>query len=823
MSLQDRLTGPMMKIMRAMESTIKVMEQMDSTTQQLDQKSLANARKNITNASADLERLQSSMQNTGRAIEQATRNQDRFNNSLGDGLSTIKSYATGILAAVGAYKAFNAAKNMISNMLSRGFEMIAFRQSTEAAFTIFLGSAEKAKKYMDDMYAFALKTPFAYPDLLESSRNMIAMGVAAQNTFPIMQSIGDAVAGLGKGKDEMMRLADIFGSIQLAGKATLGEIRRFQDVGVEAMGMLAKHFDVSIEEMEKRVTKGAVSAGEAIAAVVEGINEQFGGSMAGVKGTVLGALDSMRSAIRNAGEAMLENLTEPITKGIGTVTELIKKIPQHLGPAIAAFIPLIEMFNHAVESNKLDHILSVIGIGLTSVAWILSGVGQAALWVAGIFSDNWSWIAPILFIIGFALSAVALRMLVIRSYTLLATAAQWAYNTAMAANPATWIILAIVAAIALVIYATIAWSEKTAMVVGAIVGSFYWLGAAIMNIIIGISNFILLVLELIMNGWFGTIFLIQMLWFGLSVLVLSILDGIINGTMVAAEFLVNTWNRGTYAVQMAFYNMGQGTLNVMSGVVSGTESMVNRALESISNLINGAISGANKLIGWLNSAFGLNIDSVGEVDLSVNFSRATNAITAMQAKLSEPIQAAPVSFGRSNMSGSYAASNMPTMPEYKKLERLDYMNMGDAFNKGYDAGSDLSKGVTRSLKGISNALEGYDSGPKEVLELMDAAQNLDPTANELAGGDKGKNPTGGKLDKIGKIDDKINIADEDLKLLLEYADRKSIQDVSITLTPTVSFGDLTIREEADIDKIVDKINKNFEDEMERSVEGVVEA
>src|SRR5690606_12674632 len=117
-----------------------------------------------------------------------------------------------------------------------------------------------AKQYMDDMYAFALKTPFAYPDLLESSRNLIAFGVAAENTFPIMQAIGDAVAAVGGGNAEMKNMADIFGQIQAQGRITAMEVNRLSQYGINAFEILGEAAGMSAAEMRKEISKGAVDA-----------------------------------------------------------------------------------------------------------------------------------------------------------------------------------------------------------------------------------------------------------------------------------------------------------------------------------------------------------------------------------------------------------------------------------------------------------------------------------------------------------------------------------------------------------------------------------
>lgn len=848
LTLQDKLTGPLTKIMRAMDSTIKVMEQMDSATQQLDKKSLAGARKNIDSASADLNRLKSSMETTGRSTERAAQQQEKFNHSLGDGLSKIRNYAGGLLAAVGAYKVFNAGKDLLSDMFSRGVDFHAFTQASEVAFTTFLGDAKTAQQYMDNMYAFALKTPFAYPDLLESSRNLIAFGVQAENTFPIMQALGDAVAGIGGGNAEMKNMADIFGQIQAQGRITAQEVNRLSQYGVNAYEMLGQAAGVSAQEMRSQISSGAVDAGTAIAGLVEGMNDKFGGLMEGVKGTWRGAIDSMNSSIRNAGAAMMEDFMEPLTKTIGVVTEGFKKVPQYIGPAVAAFLPLLEMFNNAFEGNRFDGIFASIGASITFAATMLSWFGQGALWVAGVFADNWSWIAPVLLAIGSAFALITTILIVksavigiIRAATASWAALQWAVNAAYLANPIGITLLIIVGIIALVIYAMVAWAEQTSTVIGAIVGSVYWLGAVFYNVLMGIGNFGIMVAEWFVNTWNQSIFMVQMAWIAFNLFVRMIFDAIGNTVLRVAEFFINKWNDATYGVQMAFHTMQSMILTVMSGIASGVVGVVNSALGAVSTLINGAVSGINSLIGMINNIPGVNIGAIGTVDLKIG-NGASAAIDSFKSNLTAPTRAASANLGSFNSAGDYASGvNMPTAPQQASFNRLEYINLGEAFGKGQQAGSSLALKASDKLSGAVDKITGLLSGPGS--NLLNAGEvptgGYDPTLGGGAlpgggntgpgaagGGGKGgngsgSNPTGGKLDSIGKINDEINIADEDLKLLLELADRGSIRNVQNTLTPTVTFGDVTVREEADIKKIVKAISKSFEDEMSRSIEGVV--
>lgn len=73
--------------------------------------------------------------------------------------------------------------------------------------------------------------------------------------------------------------------------------------------------------------------------------------------------------------------------------------------------------------------------------------------------------------------------------------------------------------------------------------------------------------------------------------------------------------------------------------------------------------------------------------------------------------------------------------------------------------------------------------------------------------------------EVTKINDDVNIADEDIKLMREVAEREMIQNF-VTLTPTVSMGDMTVNENADADKLLGKITEALVTEVANSAQGV---
>ncbi|QNK89443.1 tape measure protein [Sporosarcina sp. resist] len=838
----------------AASGVVDVLSQTSQLSSTMDQ--AAGATDNLSSAGDDL-----SGSTNGLAVEQ-----EDLNGRIIDGTSNLQEYVVAVLAAVGAYKAFSAAKTFIQDIFSKGIEFHAFKQASEVAFTTFLGDAKIAKQYMADMLTFAQTTPFAYPDLLESSRNLIAFGVEAKNTFPIMQAIGDATAAIGGGAQEMMEMADVFGQIQAQGKLTAMEVNRLGSKGINAIQMLADASGVTADAMKKQISSGAVGAGEAISVLVEGMNKKFGGLMAGVKGTWAGSIDSMKSASRNAGVAMMEDfmvLDGPLVNLVNNFTGVLKKLPQYVGPAVAAFLPLIAMINEAFSEGRFDAFFAGLGAGLTTTANIAAGLAMSMVWIlteisalGSMIADNWNTIGPVITIAATALGTYLFLLVAFRTAALLAaganailtfqtaaagaaamfaagstiaqTVAQHGLNAAIYAFPGTWILLAFVAVIALVIFAMVQWAEQSAAVFGAIVGGIYWLGAAFHNVIMGIANFFIMAVEWIMNTWNQGMYNIQMAWMAFNLMVRIVLDAIGNAVLKTVEWIMNTWNDGLFGVQTAFHKMASFVLTIMSGVASGVVGTVNTALGAISDLINGAVNGINSFIGLLNGVLGTDLSTVGTVDLKMG-NGVSKFIDNMKSDLSAPVRAEKANLGRMDTAGDYAKNiEMPSAPAKKSFERMEYTSLGDAFDRGNAAGASMSMAASDKLTGAIEKVTGLVKGNKDGKDgppsasdfpLGDLAGMNDPLgggADKLA---KKKNPTGGKLDKVGKIEKDINIADEDIKMLRDLAEIKSIQQ-TITLTPQVSFGDMTIREDADIPKIIRAIEKYVRDEMSRSAEGV---
>lgn len=128
-----------------------------------------------------------------------------------------------------------------------------------------LGSADAGSAMFKKLYDMAAKTPFETADLVGATKEMLAMGIAAENIMPDLQLLGDISLG---NKDIFQRLTYTFSQIQSATKLTGDNLRELTAAGFNPLQIqaekLAKETGISIPDamtvMRDKMEDGAFSA-----------------------------------------------------------------------------------------------------------------------------------------------------------------------------------------------------------------------------------------------------------------------------------------------------------------------------------------------------------------------------------------------------------------------------------------------------------------------------------------------------------------------------------------------------------------------------------
>lgn len=261
----------------------------------------------------------------------------RFKQGIKDAQSRLDGLKARMAAAEASSKKLAAGLAVIGGALMaaglKSIKMAGDLEQTRIAFTTMLGSAEKADAFIRDLYAFAAKTPFDFEGLASASRNLMAFGFQAEQIIPMMESIGNAVSGLGGGAAEIDRVVRALGQMQAKGKLASQEMMQLTELGIPAWDMLAEKMGMTTAQVMDQVSKGAVSSAEAIEAVLQGMNERFPDMMEKQSETLLGIWSNLEDNIAQIFTRIGEDLIETFgLKGkLKTVVESLDRLRELIG------------------------------------------------------------------------------------------------------------------------------------------------------------------------------------------------------------------------------------------------------------------------------------------------------------------------------------------------------------------------------------------------------------------------------------------------------------------------------------------------------------
>lgn len=220
-------------------------------------------------AGDEAERSRRKFQRFGDALDRISRSMTGGFWRMGTSLLRAPFSLPGML--IGGAATYGAVRYGLMNPLKVASEF----EQAEIAFTTMLGSAEKAKAFIEEMNRFAIETPFELAGVQDAAKRMLAFGFKQEQIIPYLTAIGNAAAGLGGGTDLIDRISLAIGQMQAKSKVSAEEMLQLTEAGIPAWEILSQKMGKSTQELMKMTSKGLIPADKAIAMLIEGMNERF--------------------------------------------------------------------------------------------------------------------------------------------------------------------------------------------------------------------------------------------------------------------------------------------------------------------------------------------------------------------------------------------------------------------------------------------------------------------------------------------------------------------------------------------------------------------
>lgn len=264
-----------------------------------------------------------------RAFQQSEQNAKKFASNVGRTLSGIGGGGSGgggslfssITGAIQMLPGLGMLAGGLSSVagamkdgIKFGFDYNRVLEENSISFEVMLKSGSKAKTLLSDLARIAEKSPFEFPEVIQTTKQMLAMGYAVDEIKQRLLVFSDTASALGVPMEQIVRA---LGQMRAKGKVSAEEMNQLAEAGVPAWQYLADALaktDKNFEKLtsEQRVAKlmklaqaGQLSAKGAEQAISIGMREQFGGVGARVAAETASGLEANLNdvAARLAGTA----------------------------------------------------------------------------------------------------------------------------------------------------------------------------------------------------------------------------------------------------------------------------------------------------------------------------------------------------------------------------------------------------------------------------------------------------------------------------------------------------------------------------------------
>lgn len=555
-ALYDGVTSPLRNMQKAMGIVLNSFESMQrASSNAVDVSAIQEAREELARAETAFDSIEQN-------IRDANDQQQRFNRSIRDGSSAadglwqkMKGIAATVGGMIGLKQALGTSDQLTQTNARLNNALIKFDDggSIKELEAKVMASAQRSRAYYMDTAAAVAKLGTNARDAFTNMDEVIAFSELVNKSFVI------GGAGAQEQSAAMLQLTQAMASGVLRGE----ELNSIFENAPGIIQSIAKYLDVPIGQIRTMASEGQITA------------------------------DIVKNAMFEAADD-IENKFSNMPKTWGQIWTGMKN------KALSIFAPILNKLNQIANSSKFEAVSNGVIGALAAIASVATVVLDLLINGASWVVDNWSWLSPVIYGVAAALGVYYGAQLAANTVGLISkgvhiamagakmiqlaatgaltaataaqTAEQYGLNAAMYACPLVWIIILIIALVAL-FYAAVAAVNKFAgtsvSATGIICGAFMAALAFIGNIFIALWNVAAEVFVLIYN------------------LVATV-----------ANFIGNVFNDPVGAVCRLFFDLADTVLGVLQALASAIDAIFG------SNLA-GAVQGwRDSLGGWVDETFG---------------------------------------------------------------------------------------------------------------------------------------------------------------------------------------------------------------------------
>lgn len=198
---------------------------------------------------------------------------------------------------------FDAVNEQTQSMISSGSTTAGSREQTQRAFAQRLGSDEAADEYLGRVEDMAARTNYGYDEITGYSK-LLLNSYDPEEVFGVLQSLSDATAALALSSSDVEVMISGLSRMRTTGKATQEYLNYFSERGVDVYSALAGATGADRSQIAGMVSDGDISGETAAQAILDYIDQQYGGLSEDLMTTydaMVDNLEDIKTSIEAAG------------------------------------------------------------------------------------------------------------------------------------------------------------------------------------------------------------------------------------------------------------------------------------------------------------------------------------------------------------------------------------------------------------------------------------------------------------------------------------------------------------------------------------------
>jgi tape measure domain-containing protein len=262
-------------------------------------------------------------------------------------------------------------------------------ERTAVAFEVMLGSADRAKQMLDEIYALGANSPFGAAEFMQAGQVLLNFGASADSVLPTLSMLGDIAAG---DSEKLQRMTMVYGQMTAAGRLMGQDLLQMINAGFNPLQQISEATGESMLELKKRMEAGGISSNEVAEAFKAATSEggRFYGMTSRISKTTIGVWMTLKDEIMMLAKNMSSYLLPAVNMALSGVSWMVSLFTRwgkgivYSAVALGTFLTVMKSLTLAQIAYTKAAVVAQAFTGPKGWAMLALGAVAAAAAVAAI-------------------------------------------------------------------------------------------------------------------------------------------------------------------------------------------------------------------------------------------------------------------------------------------------------------------------------------------------------------------------------------------------------------------------------------------------------